>query len=70
MSKVLAARFLVSRGAGPEGLVAVAMPRAVEMVVAVLAPLACGGAVEIVPNVFALADEFEDPEHERTSLHK
>ena len=31
----------------------------------ILAPLACGGAVEIVRNVFALADEFEDPEHER-----
>src|SRR5580704_17082014 len=36
------ARFLVSRGAGPEGLVAVAMPRSVEMVVAVLAVLKAG----------------------------
>jgi nonribosomal peptide synthetase DhbF len=31
----------------------------------ILAPLACGGAVEIVRNVFALADDFEDPERER-----
>src|SRR5579872_3312974 len=31
----------------------------------ILVPLACGGAVEIVRNVFALADEFSDPEHER-----
>jgi non-ribosomal peptide synthetase component F len=38
------ARFLVSRGAGPEGLVAVAMPRSVEMVVAVLAVLKAGAA--------------------------
>jgi non-ribosomal peptide synthetase component F len=36
------ARFLVSRGAGPEGLVAIAMPRSVEMVVAVLAVLKAG----------------------------
>ncbi|MGD0065288.1 MAG: amino acid adenylation domain-containing protein [Streptosporangiaceae bacterium] len=38
------ARFLVSRGAGPEGLVAVAMPRSAEMVVAVLAVLKAGAA--------------------------
>ena len=31
----------------------------------ILAPLACGGAVEIVRNVLALADEFPDPGHER-----
>src|ERR1700730_846638 len=36
------ARVLVSRGAGPEGLVGVAMPRSVEMVVAVLAVLKAG----------------------------
>jgi non-ribosomal peptide synthetase component F len=36
------ARFLVSRGAGPEGLVAVAMPRSVKMVIAVLAVLKAG----------------------------
>jgi nonribosomal peptide synthetase DhbF len=36
------ARYLISLGAGPEGLVAVAMPRSVEMVVAVLAVLKAG----------------------------
>src|ERR1700758_2898024 len=36
------ARFLVSRGARPEGLVAVAMPRSAEMVVALLAVLKAG----------------------------
>jgi len=38
------ARFLVSLGAGPERLVAVAMPRSAEMVVAVLAVLKSGAA--------------------------
>ncbi len=38
------ARYLVSLGAGPERLVAVAMPRSAEMVVAVLAVLKAGAA--------------------------
>jgi amino acid adenylation domain-containing protein len=38
------ARYLVSLGAGPERLVAVAMPRSADMIVAVLAVLKAGGA--------------------------
>src|SRR5580704_16195463 len=38
------ARYLVSLGAGPERLVAVAMPRSPDMIVAVLAVLKAGGA--------------------------
>ena len=38
------ARYLVSRGAGPERLVAVAMPRSAELIVAVLAVLKSGAA--------------------------
>jgi nonribosomal peptide synthetase DhbF len=38
------ARYLVSLGAGPERLVAIAMPRSAEMVVAVLAVLKAGAA--------------------------
>ena len=38
------ARYLVSLGAGPERLVAVAMPRSAEMIVAVLAVLKAGAA--------------------------
>ena len=38
------ARYLISLGAGPERLVAVAMPRSAEMVVAVLAVLKSGAA--------------------------
>ena len=38
------ARYLVSLGAGPERLVAVAVPRSAEMIVAVLAVLKAGGA--------------------------
>ncbi|HLK00994.1 MAG TPA: AMP-binding protein, partial [Streptosporangiaceae bacterium] len=38
------ARFLVSRGAGPESLVAVAVPRSTDMVVAVLGVLKAGAA--------------------------
>src|SRR5579872_6964231 len=34
-------------------------------VIEILAPLALGGAVEVVPNVLALADKLEDPECER-----
>ena len=38
------ARYLVSLGAGPERLVAVAMPRSAEMIVAVVAVLKSGAA--------------------------
>ena len=38
------ARYLVSLGAGPERLVAVAVPRSAEMIVAVLAVLKAGAA--------------------------
>ena len=38
------ARLLIDRGAGPEGLVAIAMPRSAEMIVAVLAVLKAGAA--------------------------
>ena len=38
------ARYLISRGVAPEGLVALALERSVEMVVAILAVLKAGGA--------------------------
>ncbi|WP_018348686.1 non-ribosomal peptide synthetase [Longispora albida] len=38
------ARFLLARGAGPEGVVALALPRSVEMVVALFAVLRTGAA--------------------------
>lgn len=38
------ARHLIARGAGPEGVVALLLPRSVELVVALLAVLKCGAA--------------------------
>ena len=37
------ARWLIARGVGPERLVAVALPRSVELVVALLAVIKAGG---------------------------
>ncbi|MEV6584124.1 amino acid adenylation domain-containing protein, partial [Streptomyces sp. NPDC051582] len=45
------ARYLVARGAGPEKLVAVALPRSVDLVVALFAVLKCGsGYVPVDPE--------------------
>ncbi|MGW1538675.1 non-ribosomal peptide synthetase, partial [Streptomyces aureus] len=53
------ARWLVSRGVGPEQLVGVVLPRSVEMVVAVLAVLKAGGAfVPVDPEYPAERRDF------------
>ncbi len=38
------ARFLISRGVGPETIVAIALPRSTDMIITILAILKAGGA--------------------------